>query len=94
MTLIASSKSLTEITDGESPERHTPEVKTTQIYPLTKNPQMTPVVKNPLNEPPWPKQLGEKAHLRVDGLWVILCYYSLDGRPLHGVASLLHCGRT
>ena len=28
------------------------------------------------------------------GLWVILCYYSLDGSPLRGVASLLHCGRT
>ena len=44
--------------------------------------------------PPVPQQLGEKAHLRVHGLWMILCYYSLDGSPLRGMASLLHCGRT
>ena len=47
---------------GRKPPQLTPDVKTTQIYPLTKNPQMTargqkppkltPLFKNPQNEPP------------------------------------------
>ena len=43
---------------------------------------------------PFPSNWGRKRIYVLHGLWVILCYYLLDGSPLRGVASLLHCGHT
>jgi len=53
-----------------------------------------PISTPTLNPHPFPSNWGRKRIYVLHGLWVILCYYSLDGSPLHGVASLLHCGRT
>ena len=53
-----------------------------------------PISTPTLNPHPFPSNWERKRIYVLHGLWVILCYYSLDGSPLRSVESLLHCGRT
>ena len=45
-----------------------------------------PISTPTLNPHPFPSNWGKKRIYVLHALWVILCYYSLDGSPLRGVA--------